>query len=77
MVDSILLDKKRILPSCVLLQGEYGIKDLCVGVPVKLGASGVEKIMELKLTAQESNALNKSADAVKDLLEVMHKASTE
>ena len=77
MVDSILLDKKRILPCCVLLQGEYGIKDLCVGVPVKLGARGVEKIMEVKLTDQESKALHQSADAVKDLLEVMHKASTE
>ena len=65
MVESIVKDKKRILPCAVYLQGEYGIKDTVVGVPVKLGKNGVEQIMEIKLTDQESAALKKSADDVK------------
>jgi malate dehydrogenase len=71
MVDSIVLDKKRVVPCSVLLQGEYGINDLYVGVPVKLGASGVEQIIELNLTESESAALKKSSGAVKDLVEAM------
>lgn len=71
MVDAILLDKKKILPTCVLLQGEYGINDLCVGVPVKLGAKGVEQIIEIKLTAEEDAALKKSAAAVKELTDFL------
>ncbi|HEY8448281.1 MAG TPA: malate dehydrogenase [Thermomicrobiales bacterium] len=71
MVDSILLDKKRVLPCSVLLKGEYGINDLFVGVPVKLGASGVEEIIELDLTEEERAALHKSAGAVKGLVEAM------
>lgn len=71
MVDSILLDKKRILPTSVYLQGEYGINDLYVGVPVKLGKDGVEQIIEIKLTDDESAALRRSADAVQGLVDVM------
>jgi malate dehydrogenase len=72
MVDAILLDQKRILPCAVYLQGEYGINDLFVGVPVKLGASGVEDIIELGLTEEELGDLNDSADAVRDLVQVLH-----
>lgn len=71
MVDSILLDKKRILPTSVYLQGEYGINDLYVGVPVKLGKNGLEQIIEINLTDEESAALRKSADAVKELVDTM------
>lgn len=71
MVDSILLDKKRVLPTSVLLKGEYGIDGLYVGVPVKLSRKGVEQIIELKLTSEESAALKKSSGAVKDLVAAM------
>lgn len=71
MVDSILFDKKMVMPCAVYLQGEYGIRDLFVGVPVKLGAKGVEQIVEIRLTDQEQALLQKSADAVKELVEVM------
>lgn len=72
MVDSILLDKKRILPTSVYLQGEYGINDLYVGVPVKLGKNGIEQIIEIRLTDDESAALRKSADAVQELVTTMN-----
>jgi malate dehydrogenase len=71
MVDSIILDKKQILPCAVRLEGEYGIRGLFVGVPVKLGAKGVEQIVELELTEDERAALQKSADSVKELVGVM------
>lgn len=71
MVEAILKDKKKILPCAVYLEGEYGIKGLFVGVPVKLGANGIEKIIEIKLTADEQSALNKSADSVKELITVI------
>src|SRR5216110_2841295 len=71
MVEAILKDKKKILPCSVFLQGEYGIRDLFVGVPVKLGARGVEQIIEIKLTAEENAALQKSAAAVKELTDVI------
>jgi len=71
MVEAILKDKKKILPCSVFLQGEYGINDLFVGVPVKLGAHGVEQIVEIKLTAEEDAALKKSAGAVKELVDVI------
>jgi malate dehydrogenase len=71
MVDAILKDKKKILPCSVFLQGEYGIRDLFVGVPVKLGARGMEQIVQIKLTAEEDAALKKSAGAVKELVEVI------
>ena len=67
MVDSILKDKKKILPCAAYLEGEYGINGLYVGVPVVLGAGGLERVIELKLTAEEAAALKKSADSVKEL----------
>jgi malate dehydrogenase len=71
MVEVILKDKKKILPCSVFLQGEYGINDLFVGVPVKLGARGVEQIVQIELTAEEDAALKKSAGAVKELTDVL------
>jgi malate dehydrogenase len=71
MVDSILLDKKMIMPCAVYLQGEYGINGLFVGVPAKLGTKGVEQIVEIELDQNERVLLRKSADAVKELVEVM------
>ncbi len=71
MVDAILLDQKRLLPACVYLQGEYGISGVCVGVPVVLGAGGVEKVVELKLTEEELAALHRSAAAVRELVGVL------
>jgi malate dehydrogenase len=71
MVDSILLDKKMIMPCAVYLQGEYGINGLFVGVPVKLGANGLEQIIEIELSESERSLLQKSAQAVKELVEVM------
>lgn len=71
MVDSVVLDKKRILPCAAYLEGEYGIHGLYVGVPVKLGAGGVEQVIEVKLTDEEAQALKRSAAAVKELIEVM------
>jgi malate dehydrogenase len=71
MVESILLDKKRILPCAVSLEGEYGIKGVVVGVPAKIGKNGMEQVIELKLTAEESSALKKSAEAVRELIKIM------
>ncbi len=71
MVEAILKDKKKILPCAAYLQGEYGINGLYVGVPVKLGEKGIEQIIQIKLTAEEQAALNKSADAVKELVGVI------
>jgi malate dehydrogenase len=71
MVEAILKDKKKILPCSVYLKGEYGIQDLFVGVPVKLGARGVEEIIQIELTAEEDAALKKSAAAVKELVDVI------
>ena len=71
MVEAILKDKKKILPCAVFLQGEYGIRDLYVGVPVKLGAKGLEQIIEITLTDDENAALQKSAAAVKELVEII------
>ncbi len=74
MVEAVLLDKKRILPCCAYLEGEYGINGLCVGVPVKIGANGMEEIIQVGLTESEKAALNHSADSVKELVEVMRQA---
>ena len=71
MVEAILLDKKKILPCAVYLEGEYGIKNTVVGVPAKLGKNGIEQIIELKLNDEESAALKKSADAVQELIKIM------
>src|ERR1700691_204087 len=71
MVEAILKDKKKILPCAAYLDGEYGIKGLYVGVPVKLGSKGIEQIIEIKLTKEEAAGLKKSADAVKELCSVI------
>jgi malate dehydrogenase len=71
MVESILKDKKRVLPCSAYLEGEYGIQNLFVGVPVKLGTQGIEKVFEIKLTSEENAALQKSAAAVKEVVDVM------
>jgi malate dehydrogenase len=71
MVEAILLDRKEIRPCAAYLEGEYGINGLYAGVPVKLGASGVEEIIEVDLTESENAALQKSAKAVQELIEVM------
>ena len=74
MVEAVLLDKKRILPACAHLEGEYGINGLCVGVPVKIGAGGMEQIIEIRLTADEKQALQRSAASVQELVDVMNQA---
>jgi len=71
MVDSILLNKKRILPCSVMLQGEYGIDGLFVGVPIKLGSAGLEEVVQLTLTNDEQSALEKSASSVQGLVDAM------
>lgn len=71
MTEAILKDKKRVLPCSALLEGEYGIQGLFVGVPVKLGAGGIEHIFELALTGEESAALKKSAAGVKEIVDLM------
>jgi len=68
MAESILKDKKKILPCAAYLEGEYGINDLFIGVPVKLGLNGIEEIIQITLTDEESAALQKSADAVQKLV---------
>ncbi len=71
MVEAILKDKKKILPCAAYLEGEYGVRGLFVGVPVKLGARGVEQIIEIKLTPEEQAALEKSAAAVRELVQIL------
>lgn len=73
MAESILKDKKKILPCAAYLEGEYGISGLFVGVPVKLGKNGIEQIISLKLTADEKKALHRSAEAVQELVNAMKK----
>jgi malate dehydrogenase len=71
MAESILKDKKKILPCAAYLQGEYGIKDLFIGVPVKLGTKGAEEIIEITLTEEENQALQNSAAAVQELKDLL------
>jgi malate dehydrogenase len=71
MAEAIVLDKKEILPCAAYLEGEYGIKETVIGVPVKLGKSGIEQIIELKLTKEEKQALANSARAVQELVKTM------
>jgi malate dehydrogenase len=71
MVDAILKDKKKILPCAAFLEGEYGINGLFIGVPVKLGAKGIEQIIEVKLEADEKAALDKSSASVRELVTVL------
>jgi malate dehydrogenase len=73
MAESILKDKKKVLPCAAYLEGEYGIRGLFVGVPVKLGARGIEQIYQIKLTPEEQAMLNKSAAAVQELVDVIRK----
>jgi len=68
-VEAILKDKRKILPCAAFLQGEYGIRGLYVGVPVKLGRNGMQQIIEIKLSSEERAALDKSAAAVKELVD--------
>jgi malate dehydrogenase len=75
MIDSIVLDQKRVLPCAALCQGEYGFDGLFVGVPVRLGAEGVEEIVEIELDKKERQELEKSADAVRELVETLEKVS--
>jgi len=65
MAEAILKDKKRILPCCVYLEGEYGLRDICFGVPIKLGLGGVESIIEIELAPEEKALVAKSAENVK------------
>ncbi|MFD0944295.1 malate dehydrogenase [Savagea faecisuis] len=71
MAEAILKDQKRVLPSIAYLEGEYGLNDLYLGVPTVLGASGIEKVIELDLTEEEQAALNKSADAVRSVMNIL------
>jgi malate dehydrogenase len=71
MAESILKDKKKVLPCAAYLEGEYGINGLFVGVPVKLGANGIEKIYEIKLEPEEKAMLDKSAAAVRELIDIL------
>ena len=71
MVEAVLLDQNRILPCSTYLTGEYGINDLYVGVPIKIGAGGVKEIIEIELTDEEDAALKKSADSVRELVDAM------
>jgi len=71
MAEAIVRDKKEVLPCAALLDGEYGIKDAVIGVPVKLGRKGVEEIIELELTAEEKQALNNSAEGIRELIKKM------
>lgn len=73
MVSSILRDEKRILPCCIKMEGQYGLKDVYVGVPVKLGKSGIEEVLELKLTADEMKLLHDSAGHVKEVMNAYDK----
>ena len=71
MIDSIILDQKRVLPCAAYCDGEFGIKGLFVGVPVKLGRGGVEEIVELDLSDGEQRLLRESADAVREVVGVL------
>ena len=73
MAESILKDKKKILPCAAYLEGEYGYNDLFIGVPVKLGTNGIEEVIEITLLDQEKAALDKSADSVKELKDLLKK----
>jgi malate dehydrogenase len=77
MAESILKDKKKVLPCAAYLEGEYGVNGLYVGVPVKLGAKGIEQIYQIQLTAEETAALHKSAAAVEELVGVIKKKMAE
>ena len=71
MVESIVKDSKRIFPCCALLNGEYGLKGIYLGVPVKLGKNGIEEIIQLKLNEEEMKLVHSSAKAVKEVMDVL------
>jgi malate dehydrogenase len=71
LVESIVRDEKKLMPCCVHLDGEYGQKDICLGVPVVIGKNGWEKIVDFKLTAEEQGLFNKSAEAVRTMNNVL------
>jgi malate dehydrogenase len=73
MAESYLRDKKRVLPCAALLNGQYGVNDLYVGVPVVIGAGGIERIVEIALNAEEKAAFDKSCTAVRELVEAAKK----
>lgn len=73
MAESIIRDKKRILPSIAYLEGEYGYTDLYLGVPAVIGGNGIESIIELPLTIEEKAALDKSVESVRSVLEICNK----
>jgi len=73
MVDAVMLDEKRVLPCTAYLEGEYGVRGLYMGVPVKIGAGGIEEIVRLKLTAEEKRMFKESAAAVRDVVRVLKK----
>ena len=77
MVESILRDQKRIFPVCTWPNGEYGQKEIYLGVPVVLGKKGIEKIIELKLNADEMNLLNESSKAVREVMDVFDKLNSK
>ena len=76
MVEAIVRDQKRIFPTCAWLQGEYGLKDIYLGVPTKLGSKGIEEIIELQLNSDEKELLYRSANAVKEVMEVLDNMDT-
>jgi malate dehydrogenase len=71
LVEAIVRDEKKVFPCCVLLEGEYGQSDICIGVPVVIGKNGVEKIVDYNLNAEEQAAFVKSADAVRNMNTVL------
>jgi malate dehydrogenase len=71
MAEAVIKDKKEVLPCAAYLQGEYNLNDIVVGVPVKLGKNGIEKIVDFKLTADELNSLKKSSEAVRALVSTL------
>ena len=77
MVDAICLDEKRVLPATAYLEGEYGIRDLYMGVPVRLGAGGAEEVVKLKLTPAEKKMLKVSEAAVRDVVSVLTRRAPE
>ena len=74
MVDAVVLDEKRVLPCTALLEGEYGVKGLYMGVPVVLGKGGIEEIVQLRLSAEEKKMLRESAAAVREVVGVLRSA---
>lgn len=76
VVEAIVRDEKKLITSCVLLEGEYGQSDICLGVPVIIGRNGVEKILDFKLNQEEQEAFNKSADAVRNMNQVLSSVTT-